>query len=88
MKFEASLENETLSLRNWRDDSAVKSTYCLCREPGWVPSLTSVPGYLMPSSDIPGYQPGTWYTYIHTGTHTHKITNKKFKIYDDVLFMI
>ena len=59
-----------------RDNSAVKSILCSYRELRFnsqhphscsQPSVTLIPGDLMPSSVLQEYQVCTWYTYTHIG---------------------
>lgn len=63
----------------WRNDSAVKSKRCSCRELGSDShyaygrlqlSATSVPEDLLPSSDLCTYYACVWCTNMHVGKST------------------
>lgn len=71
---------------SWRMAQEIQAL-CSCRGPGLgsqhshgstLPSVTPVPGALMPSSDLFGQQAHKWYTYKQT-TQTHKINKSFFK---------
>lgn len=60
--------------RGWRDGSAIKNTGCSCRSPafssqhplgGSLQFLTTIPGYLAPSSGICGHHAHVMHRHTH-----------------------
>lgn len=58
--------------RNWREGSAVRTTYFSCQRPGWKPKVILILGYAM-SSSLLGYQHScTIHKLMWEHTHAHK----------------